>query len=614
MVSRLNKLGSALLLASVPLHAAEAPQALPEVRVVSPLVANQAPAGAFAMPVSALRFEPRIDLQARNLVEGQADVTARGGTFESMGLKLGAVPVMDAQTGHYLMELPVAPAMLAAPQLRTGADLASGAGNAGVAVIDYGWRDIRTAGAASVGAGQFNLRRADLYQGVVRALPGNARPRLGLDLAVGHSESDGAVTWGEHAFDRIAGRLQLRTAAARTDAFAGYQHKRFGWPNLYTPFNSNETENLQTTLLVLNHRQMAPDGQGFEAGLFLRRNKDDYAYNRFAPLGVLHPYQHTTWSRGAAVDGALDWAGLRWMTRAETRREELRSTSLTFGRFNDRSVTRLSLVPQKAWAEAEGGRTLLGAGLVRDESNREGHTFLPVAHWTREFGPGAWRRLRLSYAASSQLPSFTALNSNAAAGLFRGNPGLGRAVSRNLEAGAEALLAGWNLSGAAFWRRDAGLTDWTFRRGVTARSANAVDVGVLGLEAVARRSWSRGELVLGYTALAKDPDYRGAAVEASFYALNYARHRFTAAVVVRPAAEWELRWDNAARVQAANPLRTVGGDRALTSSASVTWRPRALRGWDMSLQVDNLWDERFQEVPGVPAGRRQWALGVAHAW
>src|SRR3954463_3248084 len=83
---------------------------LPEVTVYSPRVANQSPVGTFAMPVSALRFEPRVDIQSRNLAEGQADITLRGGIFESTSFQLGALTVADPQTGHYFAELPVAPA------------------------------------------------------------------------------------------------------------------------------------------------------------------------------------------------------------------------------------------------------------------------------------------------------------------------------------------------------------------------------------------------------------------------------------------------------------------------------------------------------------------------
>ena len=90
---------------------------LPEVTVYSPRVANQSPAASFAMPVSALRFEPRVDLQSRNFSEGQADVTIRGGIFENTGFSIGAVSLFDPQTGHYFAEIPVAPPMLGAPEI-----------------------------------------------------------------------------------------------------------------------------------------------------------------------------------------------------------------------------------------------------------------------------------------------------------------------------------------------------------------------------------------------------------------------------------------------------------------------------------------------------------------
>src|SRR6185436_16770820 len=136
-----------------------------------------------------------------------------------------------------------------------------------------------------------------------------------------------------------------------------------------------------------------------------------------------------------------------------------------------------------------------------------------------------------------------------------------------------------------------------FRRGVAARTANAVDVDVTGFEVVARRSWSACDVVIGYTALSKDADYRGALVDASFYALNYARHRLTAALTARLGNGFELRVDNVARIQADNLLRVAGGDDAITTSIGLAYRPPAWRGLEVSVHVDNVWDNDFQEVP-----------------
>ena len=586
---------------------------LPEITIYSPRVANQSPAGTFAMPVSALRYEPRIDIHARNLAESQADVTVRGGIFETTGFQVGGTTLLDPQTGHYFAELPIAPAMLGAPEVATGADLALGALNATAGAVNYGWREIRTGGAAAVSVGENRLHREELYQGFASDARFAGR-RLAADVAVAHSESDGPIAFGEHRFDRVNGRVQFAGPAGQTDLFAGYQAKCFGWPNLYTPFNSNETENLQTVLFALNHRATFAAGEFVEAGVFHRRNKDDYAFNRFAPLGAVHPFQHTTWISGAAFHGRRSYDGVLLNFRGELLSDKITSTSLTAGRYRSRRLTKLSLVPEDSWTLSDGSKIIFKAGATYDDTNRDSSRFSPVAELAHETKSSALRRIYLSYTEATQVPTYTALNSSATAGLFRGNPNLGRTTSKNLEAGLAGTFAGWTTQAAAFWRRDDALVDWTFRRGVTARSANAVDIDVTGIEAYGRRTFGPADIILGYTWLSKDSDYRGAAVDASFYALNYARHRLTAAMTLRLGHGFELRVDNVARIQADNLLRVVGGNRAVTTAAALAFRPPSVRGLELSVQVDNAWDTDFQEVPAVPASPRQVSAGVAYAW
>ncbi|ACB76770.1 TonB-dependent receptor plug domain-containing protein [Opitutus terrae] len=591
---------------------ADAPdRSLPLLTVYSQRVANQAPVATFAMPVSALRFEPRVDVQARNFAEGQADIAIRGGIFENTGFTLGAVTLFDPQTGHYFAEIPVAPAMLGAPQIVTGADLGLSATNATVGSVLHGWRPIRTAGAVAVGAGQDGLTQGEFYQGYVSDVKLGGR-QLAADVAWAHSDSDGSVPYGDHVLNRVNARLQLAGAGAQTDLFAGYQAKFFGWPNLYTPFNSNETDDLETILIALNHRRDFGGGDFFEAGAAYRRNKDEYVYNRL--IGPVQPYfRHTTWVQSAALSGrqSLDAFALNY--RAEAWHDELKSTSLIFGRFNTRQLYKLALVPEWSRALGGGAKLVARAGASYDDTNRGSGELSPILELARE-SSGPWQKLYLSYAKTSQVPTYTALNSSAAAGLFRGNPDLGRETSHNLEAGAQLAAAGWRGQAAVFYRRDDDLVDWTFRRGVTARTASAVDIATTGFEVVAQRSWQRFDVVLGYTWLTKDADYGGALVDASFYALNYARQRLTAAVTARLTREIELRLDNEVRVQAANLLRTRGGDHPLISSLGVTYRPAALRRLSLSVQVDNLWDSTFQEVPAVPAARRQTSFSAGYTW
>lgn len=587
------------------MFAQEAAYELPKLSIYSEQVANQTPVATFAMPVSGLTFEPRVDVQARNLAESQADVAIRGGVFENTGFKLGGVSLYDPQTGHYFAEIPVAPAMLASPRVLTGADNALASLNAGVGTVAYGWRPIAQRGEAAVAFGDYDTNRQSLYQGLVSRDGG-----IAADFELSRSESDGSVPFGDHDFQRATGRVQLRDKDTQTDFFAGTQHKFFGWPNLYTPFGFNETEDLRTTLYAFNHRARISSTDYWQLGAYYRRNYDDYEFNRAVP-GASNPFQHTTKVHAVSLEGRLTEGDYLVDYGFQAMRDSLESTALTFGRFKTRDYYKITFVPQRDFAIAA-GRLNLRAGLSFDDTNRDDSAVSPIlaASLTRADGT----RFYVQYAEATQVPTYTALNSNPAAGLFRGNPDLGRETSRNLEAGVVLKRGGWSVEGALFHRWDDELVDWTFRQGVTARTANAVDIGTLGVEIVAAHRAARCDLVLGYTFLDKDADYGGATVDASFYALNFAKHRLTAAVTARLGQGFEVRVDNEYRLQEDNLLRMAGGDSAFLTSAGLYYLPPRLRGLELSVIVDNLWDDDFQEVPAVPAARRQFSAGATYRW
>lgn len=582
---------------------------LPALEIFSAQVANQTPTVSFGMPVSGLRFEPRVDVQERNLAESQADISIRGGLFENTGFKIGGTSLYDPQTGHYFAEIPVAPAMLQPPVVLTGADNAIAGFNAEVGTVAYGWRPIEQRGEFSAAFGDYASNRQSLYQGIVFPKNGSAET-VAADFDLSRSVSDGSVPYGDHDFKRASGRIQLRGPQSQTDFFAGVQKKFFGWPDLYTPYGTNETEDLKTQLYAFNHRVQLSADNFWEIGAFYRKNYDDYEYDRFVP-GEFNPYQHTTQVTGAALDGRSQVDDYAVVYNAQVMHDSLASTSLTSGRFNTRSYLKLSVVPEREFHTGE-GKLLLRAGGTYDDTNRDSSALSPVVDLELTRANGS--RWYVQYSEATQVPTYTALNSSATSGLFRGNPNLGREISRNFELGAKLKSGGWSIEPAVFYRRDDDLTDWTFQRGVTARSANAVDVGTLGFEVVASRKTPRYDVVFGYTYLDKDANYGSASVDASFYALNFARHRLTAAAIVRFGAGFEVRLDNEYRVQEKNLLRTIGGNDAFISTFGLYYLPARFRGLEFSALVDNVWDSSFQEVPSVPAARRQFSIGATLRW
>jgi len=585
---------------------------LPDFVLTESRVANEEPASSYAAPVSSLRFEPRVDLQSRGFGEAQGDITVRGGIFEGTSMQVGGMTIFDPMTGHYTAELPVPPMMLGVPQISTGVDHAFAGLNATTATIDYAWRPVATGGQVTAVAGTDALLRGSADFGQILRAAEAGRPQIGFDGGVAYSRSDGTVKDGDHEFWRVAGRLELRGEASATQFFAGYQDKFFGWPNMYTPFGVSETEHVRTTLLVASHTLRRGEAV-IDASVHYRVNRDDYEFDRYRP-GIYNPFEHETRVTGGVLRVRTPVGG-DWHLdmRAEGAADAIDSTNLTHGTFMSRSYWRLAGLASRRWVSEGQGEWELRLGAAYDDTNRDSGAVSPMAEVAWEQADAAAGTLTRVYAQASEstrVPAYITLNASSTGGLFRGNPNLGREKARNYEIGVQRRAGDWSVHAALFHRRDDPMVDWTYSfSSSAARSANAVKVETTGVELVAARSWEAVRVVAGYTWLAKRSDYFGADVDASFYALNFPKHRFTLAIVAELGGGFELRSDNEFRVQEPNALRG-SGDRAVLSSLGLHWIPESRPEFDVALVVDNLWNSGFEEIPAVLAPGRQVSGGV----
>lgn len=581
-------------------------------------VANNEPASAAATLATMLRYDPRVDLQARGLPEGQADITIRGGLFENTGLTVGAVTVFDPQTGHYTSLLPLAPHALSEPRVLTGVNNALLGFNAAVATVQYDWQRLRARREIGLGFGSDALRYQSLALGHVFDTNNGEG---GLEITYAGSDGEGSLANGDHDFEQVFARAQHRSGDRQTDLALSYQDNFYAWPGAYTGFASlPETDHTKTTSLILNQRfgdgVAGNDSHYIEWGAYYRELVDDYDFDRTTSESAIPgAFDHKTRSVAAGLKGRRAIGAWQWQYGLQLTADELlRSTDLTHGDFDSRRYARLSVVPTRRWSIGSQTQILWRIGATLDASNRDSNVLLPLTgvSWLREHAAGS-DRLSLELSSASQLPGYTALNS-AENGLFGGNATLGRERAQTLSLSLESQREQWQANVAVFVRRDDDLVDWTFLRGAPfARQANAVDIDVVGVETLLRRHFSAVELVAGYSYLSKDADYGTSLVDASFYALNYARHRLTLALWVRPSDRLLLRWDNELREQADNPLRTTDR-KAYTTSLALEWSPEFAEGLKASLIADNLTNSNFEEFPGTPTMRRQLSIKLRYAW
>jgi len=566
----------------------------------------------FSMPVSALKYEPLVDLQARNSAESQGDVTIRGGIFENTGFMLGSATLFDPQTGHYFSEIPVSPNMLSEAYILTGSANAFSGFNSSVGSVNYQWRDVQPNQEVAFGLGEDNYWYGSAYGAHVRE--GENGETWGIDAEVAHSQSDGEIANGDHEFDRVSLRFQRRYESSRTDVFFGYQNKFFGWPNLYTPFGVPETEDIQTSLFFANHR--VDQGDFFwQASAYYRRNEDDYEFDRTRP-GVFNPFEHTTKVFDLALEGGFTFEKWNLLAKTEWLKDDIESTSLTFGSFDSRSYLKTSLIIETVWDDNEGKQWDLSGGVTFDDNNRGSSEISPMVRLEFSGIPELESsKFYVEVSKSTQVPGYTAIASNPGGGLFRGNPNLGREFATNYELGFLTQSGNLQFQAAVFLREDRDLVDWTFAFDVFGRTANHVDIDTTGVELVSSYDFDKGRVVFSYTGLSKDENYGLANVDASFYALNFARHRATLAFIYELASGVELRSDNVFRIQQENLLRSAGTpEETVTSSLGIFYFPERFEALELSLAVINLWDNDFEEIPSVPAGPRQISLNAVYRW
>lgn len=584
----------------------EALVTLPELYVSSGHTATVEPASTYGAPVSRLELNPQFDLQVRNIAEAQGDVSIRGGIFEGTGFRVGAATLVDPQTGHYFAEIPIAPEMLRGPDLLVGASNAFGGFNSTVGTVDYGWSEIEEGGSLSFGFGDNSLNYQRYHQADV--LFETDESSWGAEWEVSRSESAGTIENGDHNFARYSGRIQRIGKNSQTDYFAGYQSKYLAWPELYAaPYGSPESDSVRTTLVMVNHRRDNGDGGTWEASAYFRRHHDHYLFNRFSDSQA---FLHETEVFAAALNGAQRVSEkIVFNYMAQVASDTIESTTLE-NNFTSRSYVKVSVLPEFMLMEEGEYQLRLRAGGSFDDTNRDSSKLSPVADLVWDNGDNTYH---VSYSQTSQVSGYTAVGGSTG-GLFASNPDLRREVSKNLEAGATFKRANWSLSTVAFLRADEDLVDWTYSFDSTsARSARNVDIDTHGVEVIASSRFGDLEMLGSATVLDKDEDYGDETVDASFYALNYAKLRMTAAVVWHVNRQTQLRVDNEYRQQRENHLRE-GSDEAFFTHLGIYYAVPAVEGLELNAAVENLWEDDFQEIPGTPGRGRQLSFGAQWVW
>ncbi len=529
---------------------------------------------------------PAVEVNQRQLFGTQSDLGIRGSSFEQVQVLLDGWDVGDAQTGHHNLDLPLDLSDLARLEVLRGHGSALYGANAFGGVLNVVPRtpSPRRGGELALGGGDHGTRS------------GRLRLESGEGVALGlHARAWLSGAWFETDGDRPGTDARNGTAALRAvgdagwgdlELLTGYASREFGALDFYAPFPS--WEETETAFAGIKLRTDLSDAVVLEQRLGGRRHRDRFVLLRDDP----DVYVNVHVTRRAVAETRLRIEagyGLAVAVGAEGLYEDIRSDGIrggapvsALGEHERRRVSgSFEISGRHATLLWSLGTRLDGWSVARPRLSRSAATSL-------DLGEGV--RLRASAGTVFRLPTFTELHYEDPAN--RGDPDLSPEHGWSWDAGGEVRRGAWSASWEYFTRFEHDLIDW-------ARPAADLDAPwrVMNIAVGEVRGWTqtvrldtpRGDaLFLSHTYLDRErslPDDHLAK-----YGFLAPRHLLSSGAAV--AAGRRLRLTSLLRFR-----ERSDGSGHWTGDLRAVWSQGP---WRFDLDVTNVFDRHYEEIPGVP--------------
>jgi vitamin B12 transporter len=440
-----------------------------------------------------------------------------------------------------------------------------------------------------------------LVNGVARAA--FARDRWSAHATVERRQDDGFAPNDDFASTSVLGGAMFTPSAnASLGLLARYSSYDLGIPRnvnaagtAFVPTPNRREDGWESQIAIPMHFDVA--GINYSMRLTENHRNDDYV----DPDGAFGAEDaHTD-----AVSRAAN-ASVRAKTRlgtitvgGEYENSEVDHTD-SFGLnvdSRDRDSRSLFVEDRVSIAMQSGASFEIAAGLRHDDFDTFGSQLSPrvAAAWVRN-----GHKVRAAYGEGFRAPAIGELYSP-----FFGFPDLQPEHSRSIEVGYDRYFQHGSFTASLF---DSDYDDLIFYDLTAAHYANINAARSRGVELGASRTFSALSASLSYTYLDTEDESTGEELlrrprHSGSLALGYDFARFDAEVVIEHTG---------ARLDVTDlfPYGNVTNKAHTTADVTVRWNAGAFVPY---VRVENLTDERYDEVFGYPSARRRVAVGVRYA-
>lgn len=450
-----------------------------------------------------------LDLRYRSPHGVQGDLSLRGSTFEQVGVAIEGIKLMDPQTGHHNLDIPLTRYDVEKIDvLKEGASVLYGAGPL-AGVIDF---RIKKPTEKSLELESAFGEHAFFEQSFSLRLP---EDDFSTRLSFSHAASKAAQPNTDFENSTATFYLNKDFQGNCVDTFVGYQEKDFGASNFYSNLFPEEEEHTRTLFMKLKVDARAGSLPATHA-VFWRMHRDKFVLQRNNPQAVNY---HTTHVYGLNSQLRQPTRYADIMYAGEVSADEIRSTNLgSHARMHEgASVGILPTLSDRFSME------------LRARSD-----YFQGWRWQESYYLGSGLslsrglRLKASFDHSFRNPTFTELYYSDAANI--GNAQLVPEEADNYQLGLEYIKNRCEIEITGFLRRGKNLIDWV-RQSTDApwKAQNIGKVDFSGLECsvkvpcgIENNVFSVSDAVFSYayTYPDKEPD-----TFLSKYALDILKHQ-----------------------------------------------------------------------------------------
>lgn len=547
-----------------------------------------------------LQYANGVDIRQRGPFGSQADISVDGGSFEQTVVLLNGAKVIDSQTAHNMLNLPLPVEVierieiLRGPAARTfGINSLTGAINiitkkptdSGILVSTYAGSNFE----------KNTEGNGDTFYGTgVQAGAVLGKEKQQHSIFASHDKSNGYRYNTAFENNKIfyQGNVQLNDSNEILGS-AGYINNGFGANAFYAaPGDKNSTERVQTTFANLQSRHSITDSWKIMPRVSYRYNYDDYRYLGNSNLNVGRS-QHYTNSIAAELNSTVKLSKGEIGFGAEFRNEDIHSSNIG---DHDRENVGLYAEYRTSFFE----RLNINLGTYLNYNSDYKWQIYPGIDASYEITDSF--KIIGNVGTSQRIPSFTDLYLKQTGNI--GNANLDSENAFQSEIGFKYNKKTFTFNANYFYRKITNYIDWM--RNLTTvpwQSQNTGDLSTNGinLRGTYRIDFSRDSRLninLGYSYL--DSDFKSSRTEIySKYLISSLKHQVTNTI--------DYQYRDLSILFATRFNERITGPSYWINDFRVS---QSIKKFTIFLDAQNIFNATYYEVGAIPLPSRWFSLGA----